>query len=104
MSFGGLHSSSRSSWLSSTACRRPHAQSALITGSRLNPSFVAAYSTRGGTSLKTSRWHDPVFFHLAQAPGSPLLADVRHHPLQLGQPPSRDHLGARSAAWALRRQ
>src|SRR5207253_8666599 len=66
MSFGGLHSSSRSSWLSSTACRRPHAQSALITGSRLNPSFVAAYSTRGGTSLKTSRWHDPVFFHLAQ--------------------------------------
>src|SRR5207253_8666598 len=33
------------------------------------------------------------------APGSPPLADVRHHPLQLGQPPSRDHLGARSAAW-----
>jgi hypothetical protein len=75
-------SSSRSSWLSSVGCWRPHAQSDTMTGSRLTPSLVAVYSTRGGTSLKISRWTIPLL-HLAQRLDQHLLTVVGHQSLQL---------------------
>ena len=75
-------SSSRSSSLSSAACWRPHAQSDTMTGSRLNPSLVAVYSTRRHF-LEDLAVDDPVLLHFAQRLNQHLLADVGHQSLQL---------------------